>query len=148
MEEQKKKLPEDEQQQDKDQQKKHASGNAANIDAIINSPTEAVHGRHSTGSAYANTGTNISYEGPTAPGSGGSAGTGYASGQDATGARISAEDENDHVHHHTNNKDQDLPQDEDSPFIGATPADTKGDEPTDDDEMDDADETDDTIGNP
>ena len=36
----------------------------------------------------ANTGTNISYEGATAPGSGGSVGTGYASGKEATGEKI------------------------------------------------------------
>ena len=37
----------------------------------------------------ANTGTNVSYEGPTAPGGGGSAGTGYTSGQADTGQSIS-----------------------------------------------------------
>ncbi len=45
--------------------------------------------RHSADDAgLASTGTNISYEGATAPGSGGSVGTGYASGQEATGAKI------------------------------------------------------------
>lgn len=146
MEEQNKKMSEE--QQGEQQQRKHSSGNAANIDAIINSPTEAVRSRHTTGANYANTGTNISYEGATAPGSGGSAGTGQASGQDATGARISAEDENDHLHNHTNHKDQDVPQDDNSPFIGTKPDEAKGDEPMTDDEADDADETDDTMGNP
>jgi hypothetical protein len=42
---------------------------------------------HNT-SDLANTGTNISYKGPTAPGAGGSAGTGYTSGQADTGATI------------------------------------------------------------
>jgi hypothetical protein len=36
----------------------------------------------------ANTGTNVSYEGPTAPGSGGSTGTGYTSGQADTGSTL------------------------------------------------------------
>lgn len=36
----------------------------------------------------ASTGTNVSYEGPTAPGAGGSAGTGFTSGQPGTGATI------------------------------------------------------------
>jgi hypothetical protein len=40
-------------------------------------------------SALANTGTNISYEGPTAPDSGGSAGHGYTSGQADAGSTIS-----------------------------------------------------------
>lgn len=38
----------------------------------------------------ANTGTNVWYEGATAPGAGGSAGTGYTSGQAGTGASISS----------------------------------------------------------
>lgn len=53
---------------------------------IYRSPTAAVD-PHNT-SRYANTGTNISYEGATAPGSGGSVGTGEASGQPADGSRI------------------------------------------------------------
>ena len=36
----------------------------------------------------ANTGTNVWYEGPTAPGAGGSSGTVYTSGQAGTGASI------------------------------------------------------------
>lgn len=44
-------------------------------------------------SGLAQTGTNVSYEGPTAPGGGGSAGTGYGSGQSATGSTtITTED--------------------------------------------------------
>jgi len=42
-------------------------------------------------SGLANTGTNISYEGPTAAGSGGSMGTGYASGQSAAGSSITTD---------------------------------------------------------
>ena len=37
-------------------------------------------------SSLAQTGTNVSYEGATAPGGAGSVGTGYASGQGGTGA--------------------------------------------------------------
>lgn len=43
--------------------------------------------RHSD-RGLANTGTNISYEGPTAPGAGGSVGTGYASGKEAVDETI------------------------------------------------------------
>lgn len=53
---------------------------------VYRSPTTAVdpHNTHQ----YASTGTNISYEGATAPGSGGATGTGEASGQPADGSRI------------------------------------------------------------
>ena len=40
-------------------------------------------------SGLANTGTNISYEGATAPGGGGSVGTGYASGKEAVDETMS-----------------------------------------------------------
>jgi hypothetical protein len=43
---------------------------------------------HHSNAGLANTGTNISYEGATAPGAGGSVGTGYASGKEATGETI------------------------------------------------------------
>jgi hypothetical protein len=46
-------------------------------------------------SSLANTGTNISYEGPTAAGAGGSMGTGYTSGQAATGSSISTDSDYD-----------------------------------------------------
>ena len=59
------------------------AGQAADV---YRSPTAAVD-PHNT-SRYANTGTNISYEGATAPGGGGASGTGNASGQPATGSRI------------------------------------------------------------
>jgi hypothetical protein len=48
--------------------------------------------RHNSGSdQLAQTGTNIIYESATAPGSGGSAGTGFTSGQPATGASIASD---------------------------------------------------------
>ena len=46
-------------------------------------------------SDLAQTGTNISYEGPTAAGAGGSSGTGYTSGQAGTGASISTDSDYD-----------------------------------------------------
>jgi hypothetical protein len=52
------------------------------------SATEHAHRHSNTG--LASTGTNISYEGATAPGAGGSAGTGYASGKEATGEKVKA----------------------------------------------------------
>jgi hypothetical protein len=51
---------------------------------------------HNT-SNLAQTGTNISYEGPTAPGAGGSLGTGFTSGQAATGAALSTESEHEPI---------------------------------------------------
>lgn len=74
-------------------QHRHAS--AAQLDALISSPTNAVHARHHQGlhgHHLADTGTNISYEGATAPGGGGSVGTGEASGQSATGSSITTTD--------------------------------------------------------
>lgn len=69
------------------------SGLASRINSIISSPTAAVRGRHAHSSSGANTGTNVSYEGATAPGGGGSVGTGDASGQSASGSRIAVGDE-------------------------------------------------------
>lgn len=66
--------------------KKHNSALAA---AAIGRSATAQVDPHSN-SGLANTGTNISYEGATAPAAGGSVGTGYASGKEATGETISA----------------------------------------------------------
>lgn len=77
-------------QKDEAQQEKRVS--AERIDSIISSPTDAVHSRHTSGRDMGNTGTNVSYEGATAPGGGGSAGTGETSGQPATGSRITVPD--------------------------------------------------------
>ncbi len=92
MENQQNALPEENENQQKE--KKHSS--VASINSIITGATGAVHSRHSHES-WGNTGTNISYEGTTAPGSGGSVGTGQASGSDATGASINTAGENDFV---------------------------------------------------
>ena len=73
-----------------------AAANAANLDAIIGGATNAARSnRHSD--TLSNTGTNISYEGNTAPAGGGSVGTGQASGQDAVGATITTSDKHDHA---------------------------------------------------
>lgn len=71
------------QPQEQDKKPYIPAGQAADI---YRSPTAAAD-PHNTRN-YANTGTNISYEGATAPGGGGSAGTGEASGQPADGSRI------------------------------------------------------------
>jgi len=71
---------------DKKHEKKHNSALAA---ATIGRSATSQVDPHSN-SGLANTGTNISYEGPTAPAAGGSVGTGYASGKEATGETISA----------------------------------------------------------
>ena len=85
------------------------SGSASRIDSIISSPTESVRSRHSA-ATWANTGTNVSYEGQTAPGAGGSVGTGQSSGQDATGATINTDSAYEagrvgHTDYHDGNKE-------------------------------------------
>ena len=55
----------------------------------------------------ANTGTNISYEGPTSPGSGGSVGTGYSSGKSAVETRISTDSDYERARIEKENKDAD-----------------------------------------
>lgn len=74
------------------QRQEHRHVSAAQLDALITSPTNAVHARHHSGRHHGDTGTNISYEGQTAPGAGGSVGTGEASGQSATGSSITSTD--------------------------------------------------------
>jgi hypothetical protein len=86
----------------KNKSHKHSSLQAA---TIIRSATAQAERHHDRG--FANTGTNISYEGATAPGSGGSAGTGYASGKDAVDETISTN--SDYVQNrasHVNKKDE------------------------------------------
>lgn len=50
---------------------------------------------HHSDRDLANTGTNISYEGATAPGAGGSAGTGYTSGKEGVDERINTDSDYD-----------------------------------------------------
>jgi hypothetical protein len=61
--------------------------------SVGRSATEQVNPHSNSG--LANTGTNISYEGPTAPGAGGSVGTGYASGKSAVDPTISTSSDED-----------------------------------------------------
>lgn len=73
----------------RDKQREHRHVSADQINGIIGSATSNVHARHHSGGAHwSDVGTNISYEGATAPGAGGSVGTGEASGQSATGSSI------------------------------------------------------------
>jgi len=65
--------------------KKHSS--ALRAASLGRSATEQVIS-HSGDGALARTGTNVSYEGATDPGGGGSVGTGYASGKQAVDATI------------------------------------------------------------
>ena len=64
---------------------------ADTVNSITGSATDKVRSRRS-GDTLANTGTNVSYEGPTSTAAGG---TGYNSGRPATGARITGADEYD-----------------------------------------------------
>lgn len=87
-------------------------GNAANIDAIISSPTENVRSRRSS-ETWSNTGTNISYEDETAAGGAGSVGTGQGTGAH-TGATISGSSEYEHGRaEHPNKKDNKDAEEED-----------------------------------
>jgi len=96
MDNNRKRNAEEESRDNEGQGRKSGSGNAANIDAIIGSATDGARSHRHT-DTWSNQGTNISYEGATAPGGGGSVGTGQASGQDAVGARISSDDEQDYA---------------------------------------------------
>lgn len=91
------------------QKGKEKTGKADHINSIITSPTDAARSRKHT-DTWSNQGTNISYEGQTAPGGSGSVGTGNASGQSATGARITTTDSSDAV---TNRKDDNSERSED-----------------------------------
>lgn len=101
------------QEQEKDENEQSGKGNvsAANIDSIIGSATENVRSRRSD-ATWSNTGTNISYEGQTAPAGGGSVGTGESSGQSATGSRISTSDEYEAGRAEHPNDDEDHQKDE------------------------------------
>jgi hypothetical protein len=69
------------------QEQKGGIHNNALYAASMGRPATAQVDPHRSGD-LANTGTNVSYEGPTAPGAGGSAGTGYTSGQADTGSTL------------------------------------------------------------
>jgi len=66
--------------------KKKTGGSALQAASVARSATAQVDAHSNSG--LANTGTNISYEGATAPGAGGSVGTGYASGKEAADQKI------------------------------------------------------------
>jgi hypothetical protein len=82
------KFPEDrsEKMDEKSQKTKKKKGSSLLAATTARSATAQVS-RHDT-SGLANTGTNISYEGATAPGAGGSVGRGYASGKEAVGETL------------------------------------------------------------
>jgi hypothetical protein len=93
--------------------KRHKKANSAFLAASVARSAVAQAHRHVHGT-YASTGTNISYEGATAPGAAGSVGTGYASGKAALDERISSYSEYEHMHspHKRENQQQDdLPDD-------------------------------------
>lgn len=96
--------PQDENARQHEQKDKKMT--ASQLDAITNNPTESVRSRR-TGDSLSNTGTNITYEGATAPAGGGSVGTGQASGKDATDPRIATGHPNEQI------KDTGDAQDED-----------------------------------
>lgn len=105
----------DEEQPRPEQPEEKKQTSAAGLDSIISSPTGNVRARHKTGT-WGNTGTNISYEGQTAPGGMGSVGTGEASGQDATGARIQVPDA-DTVRHKKDEQNKDEEEEDKSKDI-------------------------------
>lgn len=75
------------QQNSNEQERKGGIHNNALYAASMGRPATAQVNPHNSGD-LANTGTNVSYEGPTAPGAGGSAGTGFTSGQADTGSTL------------------------------------------------------------
>lgn len=75
-------------------EKKHGI-TPAQLDAITGSATENVRARTHSGDTPGNTGANTSYEGPTSTSP---AGTGYNSGQSATGSSIATNSEYDAAH--------------------------------------------------
>jgi hypothetical protein len=91
-----------EQSQDQSQKKGGIHNNALYAASMGRAATAQVNPHDNSG--LAQTGTNISYEGATAPGSGGSAGTGYTSGQPATGASISTDSDYDQAGVGTTNR--------------------------------------------
>jgi hypothetical protein len=78
------------QQEGHEQDRKGGIHNNALYAAGMGRPATAQVNPHNTRD-MAQTGTNISYEGATAPGAGGSSGTGYTSGQPGTGASIATD---------------------------------------------------------
>lgn len=94
--------------------KKGGIHNNALYAAGMGRPATAQVDPHSN-SGLAQTGTNTSYEGPLAAGAGGSAGTGYTSGQAGTGAKIATDSDFDQARVTTKNdsaKDADAQADE------------------------------------
>lgn len=80
------------QENNKDSKKKKKGGihnNALYAASMGRAATAQVDPHSNRG--LANTGTNISYEGATAPGGGGSVGSGYASGKSAAESSISTD---------------------------------------------------------
>jgi hypothetical protein len=76
-----------EHQEGSEHHRKSGIHNNALYAASMGRPATAQVDPHNTRD-LANTGTNVSYEGPTAPGAGGSEGTGFTSGQPGTTATI------------------------------------------------------------
>jgi hypothetical protein len=76
----------------KKEQKSEKENNTsvAALNSAMSSPTQELRNRRTSDPTFDNTGTNVSYEGSTSTAAGG---TGYNSGQPATGARISSSDE-------------------------------------------------------
>jgi hypothetical protein len=110
---------------EQDAQEKTKGGSALAAAGVARSATAQVDPHSNSG--LANTGTNISYDGATAPGAGGSVGTGYASGKEATGETLTTDSDYAQGRGGSPNK----------PTNAVEPADTEDD--LDDDELDDED---------
>jgi hypothetical protein len=117
MEENKKKPAENKNEQDENkEEKKDGLHNNALYAASMGRPATAQVDPHSN-SGLANTGTNISYEGPTAPGAGGSVGTGYASGKTADDPKITTDSDYDRARIAKENDEDESRQDEEKDII-------------------------------
>lgn len=94
---------------EKDDNKEDIHNNALYAASMGRAATAQVDPHSNSG--LANTGTNISYEGATAPGSGGSVGTGYASGKPAVDPSISTDSDYDKANVGGTNDDEETAED-------------------------------------
>lgn len=105
-----------EQQEEKSGHKKGGIHNNALYAASMGRSATAQVDPHNV-SGLEQTGTNPGYEGPIAPGAGGSVGTGYASGQEAVNPTIRTDSDYDqarvgHSHKEDSHKEDETDQDE------------------------------------
>lgn len=107
--------------EEKDEKKKGGIHNNALYAASMGRSATAAVNPHNDNSGLEQTGTNPGYEGPLAPGAGGSVGTGYASGQSAANPTIRTDSDYDMTRMgHSNEEEEgtaDRPSEEADPAL-------------------------------